>query len=335
VFTGEILDPTGKGVSDIKKGVLRTPTKADDTFGHPKFGDPLRMLRVLRFVSRYGYKVDKSVIDAIKRNASRLQKISNERIRDELTKMLLSPRPATAIQMLVDTGLVDYVIPELKPLVGLEQGIYHDKDAFGHTLDVLEKTPARLAPRLAALLHDVGKAEAREPHPRKEYQFIGHEKVGEEMAADILRRLKFPNDIIKRASLLVGHHMGLRGGRRTELSGKSLRKFARKCKTPENLQDALALMRADYEAHPGSTPERFDRIERQYEELETAEERPISAGQKVVSGRDIMKHFGVRQGPVVGTMLKYAQDLYDDDPSIDKATMLVKIGEKYDPNEEE
>jgi poly(A) polymerase len=334
VSTGEILDPTGTGVKDIQQGILRTPTKADDTFGHPKFGDPLRMLRVLRFASRYGYDVDKSVIDAIKRNAIRLQKISNERIRDELVKMLLSPRPVQAIQMLMDTGLVDHVMPELKDLAGLEQGIYHDKDAFGHTMDVLGSTEPRLTLRLAALLHDISKAEAREAHPRKEYQFIGHEKMGEDKTAEILRRLKFPNDVIKRVSKLVGLHMGLRGGRKEGSSAKSLRKFARKCGTPENLKDALDLMRADFEAHPGATTDRFDQIEKQYEDIEVGGET-VSAGQKIVSGRDIMQHFNVRQGPMIGTMLGYAQELYDDDPGIDKETILVKLGEKFNPNEEE
>jgi len=334
VSTGKILDPTGKGISDIKHGILRTPTKADDTFGHPKFGDPLRMLRVLRFASRYGYGVDEDVIDAIKRNAHRLAKISNERIRDELGKMLLSDRPVQAIKMFIDTGLVDYIMPELKALVGLQQGIYHDKDAFGHTMDVLEKSPQNLIQRLAALLHDIGKPDVREPHDRKGFEFLGHEKVGGEKAEEILRRLKFPNDVINRVSMLVRLHMGLRSGRTGEMSSKTLRRFARKCGSEENLKDALALMRADYEAHPGADLDEFDRIEKRYEDIEVGGE-VVSAKQKVVAGGDIMRRFGMRQGPIIGTMLDYAQDLFDENPAIDKEAILIKLGEKFNPNEEE
>ena len=334
VSTGKILDLTGHGISDIKKGILRTPTRPDDTFGHPKFGDPLRMLRVLRFASKYGYEVDKSVLDAIKRNASRLKNISNERIRDEFVKMLISPRPVKAIDMLVETGLVDYVMPELKPMVGLEQGMYHSKDAYGHTMDVLGATQPRVVLRLAALLHDIGKPTVRAPHERKGFEFLEHEKIGDEMAEAILRRLKFPNDTIKAVRMLIRRHMGLRAGRKGQLSSKALRRFARKCGSEEMLQNALDLMQADYEAHPGADLEEFNKIRERYKGLETSGET-VSQRQSVVNGHDIMKTLNVPPGPMIKTMLQYAQDLYDGDPGIDRETILAKMQEKFNPNEDD
>ena len=334
VSTGKILDPTGKGVKDIRSGVLRTPTDPGRTFGDPAYGDPLRMLRAIRFACRYGYKVDPAIMDAIADHAPKLENISSERIRDELEKMLLSPDPVKAVKMMVDTGLMNYVIPEMNDLVGLEQGIYHDKDAFGHTMDVLSTTPPRINVRLAALLHDIGKPETRQPHPRKQYEFIGHEKVGEEKVGKILKRLRFPNDTRKAVTALVRRHMGLRAGRKSALSDKALRRFARKCGSQEVLQDALALMRADYEAHPGSDPTEFDRLDDRFKSLEDQGEK-LASKQRIVTGRDIMGEFGVQEGPIIGSMLEYAQELLDDDPSIDKETIMVKLREKFDPNEEE
>jgi hypothetical protein len=127
--------------------------------------------------------------------------------------------------------------------------------------------------------------------------------------------------------------MGLRGGRRSKISDKSLRKFARKCGSPEMLDDALTLCQLDYEAHPGASMGAFTKMRERYRELETPEQS-VSDRQRVVSGKDIMDRLNIRQGPMVGTILDYAQDLYDDDPDIDKETMLVKIIEKFNPNED-
>jgi poly(A) polymerase len=328
VSTGQVIDFTGHGIEDIKKGVLRTPTAPDDTFGHPKYGDPLRMLRVIRFAAKYGFDVDEEIIEAIERNKHRLEHISKERIRDELEKMLISPNPVLAIRMLIDTGLIDYVIPEMKGMVGLEQGIYHAKDAFGHTMDVLGQTPPRLLVRLAALLHDIGKPETRTPHPRKEYEFLQHEKTGADKARIILKRLKFPNDVVRAVTALIDRHMGLRAARGGEISDKSLRRFRGKCERMGiDLKDALALMKADYEAHPGADEELYNSIERRYEDMERAQ---IPARQEVIGGKEIMQALGIPPGPLVGAMKKYAEELFYEDPDIDKETILVRLKEKFD-----
>ena len=128
--------------------------------------------------------------------------------------------------------------------------------------------------------------------------------------------------------------MGLRSGRHGEVSDKALRRFARKCGSVEGLQDALDLMKADYEAHPGSSMDKFSNIQKRYDELGQAGEN-VGGKQTVLSGHDIMKEFNLPPGPHIGAMINYMQELFEDDPNIDKATALLKLKEKFNPNEEE
>jgi poly(A) polymerase len=341
VTTGQILDPTGMGQKDLKDQRLRTPGDPDLCYDIPeKGGDPLRMLRAIRFFSKFGYEIDPSIIQAIQNNLGNMVNVSADRKRDELVKMMVSDRPVEAIELLVKTGLIDYIAPELKDLIGLEQGIYHSKDAFGHTMDVLAKTPPRLIPRLAALLHDIGKAAARQPHPRKGFEFLEHEKIGAEIARKILKSLHFDNEVVKGVCTLVGRHMALRAARQgtgeegMPASDRTLRRFRRKVgDDPTRLADALELLKADYEAHPGADPTLFDKIKTRYKELEEIEKS--APAKPVVTGRDIMQEFGIGPGPAVGTMTKYVRELLDVDPHMDKETILIKLREKFDPNEEE
>ncbi len=333
ISTGEILDPTGRGVRDLKNEYLSTPGDPNRTYGAPPQGDPLRMLRAIRFHVKYGYELDPTVIKGIETNAAGLKDISFERIRDELTKMLESDRPADAMRMLVRTGLMKYIIPELSDLVGLEQGIHHNKGAFEHTMDVLGMVPPRITVRLGALLHDIGKPSTRQPHERNEYCFYDHDKVGFDIAKGILQRLKFPNDIINNASLLVRNHMGLRAARKSIPTDKALRKFARKCTSPENLQDSLMLMQADRRSHPGHENSNvFIDIKKRYDELKDMGEN-VSERQKLISGHDIMREFGLKEGPQIGAILDYVQELVDDDPTISREDAMLKLREKFDDTE--
>jgi len=329
ISTGRLHDYTGMGLADIKNKIIRTPVSPDQTYIDPKFGDALRMLRVIRFASQFGFRVEPDIINSLIRNKDALSNISKERIREEFSKMLISPNPTLAIKMLIDTGLMDYIIPQFKSLVGLEQGVYHDKDAYGHTLDVLEKTLPEIIPRLAALLHDIGKPITRQPNPRKEYEFLGHQSEGALLARKILKNLRYPNEVVDRVSKLVNRHMSLRTTRAEFPSDRTLRRFRRKV-GPENIDYALNLLRADYESHPGADTELFDKIQQRFDELEEQEQ---AAPVPLVTGHDIIKTFGISQGPIIGSMKKYLQQLYDEDPSIDKETALIRLKEKFYPDD--
>jgi putative nucleotidyltransferase with HDIG domain len=331
VTTGEIFDPTGMGLDDLRKKVIRTPIDPDETFGYPPVGDPLRMLRAIRFYSKFGYDIDPSVINGIKKNLDKISGISFERVSAEFSKMLTSARPVESINLLIQTGLIDYIIPELRSLIGLEQGIYHNKDAYGHTMDVLAKSSPRLNTRLAALLHDIGKPDTRQPHERKQYEFIDHEIVGAEKAKNILRRLRYPNETISAVAALIERHMALRSGKHGDISDKTLRRFKSRCnELGIELDDALDLMQADFEAHPGADLSLFDSIRKRYSEMSQTE---ASVERDIISGADIIAAFGVKPGPMIGVMKKYIKELQLDDPSIDKETALLKLKEKFNPHE--
>jgi poly(A) polymerase len=155
--SGEILDLTGMGKSDIQKGIVRSAIDPNIIFKE----DPLRMLRAIRFAVKYNWTLPLYMIKALKANAHMLKNISAERIQDELNKMLVTKSPDTAVRLLQMTDLNKYVAPELDLLIGLQQNKYHKWDANKHTLEVLKGVPADLKTRLAALFHDIGKWETK------------------------------------------------------------------------------------------------------------------------------------------------------------------------------
>lgn len=155
--TGEILDLTGMGRDDLKRGIIRTPLDPNIIFKE----DALRMLRAIRFTVKYDWDLPMFMIRAIKNNASLLKTISAERIQVELDKMLISGKPDTAIRLLQITGLYKYVIPELDDIIGLGQNEYHKDDALKHSLEVLKNVPPILKTRLSALFHDIGKGQTK------------------------------------------------------------------------------------------------------------------------------------------------------------------------------
>jgi poly(A) polymerase len=325
ISTGEIIDFTGAGIRDLKARVIDTPVEPNLTFGDPKYGDALRMLRAIRFAAQLGFTLTERVLEGIEFNRSKLHNISKERIHDELIKILMSDNYVAGIEMLKDTKLLYEFLPEFEAMVGLEQGIYHSKDGFGHTMDVLHELESEqvLELKLAALLHDIGKPRTRVPHERKGYEFLGHDKTSAEMTEVILRRLKFSNEIVDKVTLLVRHHMGLRSARKDKpVSDRSLRKFARKMGDDETLFMALELVRADMIAHPGQEDQGhvIDLIKCRYDTLDTASN--LYTRQPIINGNEIKEIFDLKEGPGVGMYLKVAQEIYDRNPEVTKEEMI-------------
>jgi len=318
-ITGEILDFVG-GEEDLRKGVVKAIGDPDNRFNE----DHLRLMRAIRFAAKLEFTLDSKTQFAIARNSWKLNRTSKERIREELVKILISPRPVWGINMLYATGLINNIIPELRMLTGLQQGRYHNKDAYEHTMDVLWKVPAKMELRMAALLHDIGKPQTREPHEHNEYSFYDHQIVGEEMAEKILTRLRFTNKEIDHIKKLVRLHMGLRGARKAVPSSKALRRFARKCGSEEILNDALILIQADFNSHPGSDPIEMEEIIQRFKELTINGEQPITK-QKVVTGKDVMDAFNIPQGPKVGEVLKKVQEMLDENPNLTKKEILNRL----------
>ncbi len=289
-FEGRVEDRLGTGLADLRARMLRTPLDPVLTFED----DPLRMLRAIRFAAQLDFRLDPSLVPAMRSLAGRLRPpvVSVERIADELRKMLLSERPELALELLDSGGLLPEVLPELEACKGIEQGGYHTHDVFGHTLAAVALTPPELAVRLAALLHDVGKPSTAAP----DGSFLGHEKVGAELAAAVLTRLRFSNSVIERVARLVALHLRpVYYG--PEWTDGAVRRLARDA--GEELPALLQLARADVGASAYDKPEKLEDLARRLDEVR--DEVP-SRLRSPVSGEDLMRARGLPPGPEVGRL---------------------------------
>jgi poly(A) polymerase len=314
--TGEILDLTGKGREDIKSGIIRTPLNPDIIFTD----DPLRMLRAIRFAVKYNWNLPMFMIKGLRKNASKLPNISAERIRDELNKMLVTGSPDRAIKLLKVTGLLQYVIPELLPAVKMMQNVHHKHDVFDHTLDVLRNSRPDLVERLMALFHDIGKTVTKSVTPTGVH-FYGHEEASEKMTDEIMKRLKYPNELIDAVKLGVRHHMRLKsaGDTGVNISDKALRKF--KVDMGNQLESTLNLMHADNIAHSeaSSMPNQIDNIRKRLNALDVN----LTAGKPKlpVNGNDLMQ-LGIKPGPIFTDILKQITDAWYDNPKLSREEAL-------------
>ena len=310
--TGEIEDLTGQSKEDIKNGILR---------GHPKVSfdmiltnDPLRMIRLVRFQAKYGWKVPMAVLKTIKRNAERIKIVSPERIIEELAKLMNMGKLYSAIRLMSTTGLLKYILPEIEELKGVPQSPKHhgEGDAYVHTLMVLKNAKPGVVPQLAALLHDVGKASTTTKDEEGKITSHGHDEVGAKIAEEIMKRMKVsvidssaPEKVKKIISLhmrphFLGRPMG--GG---VASSKSIRSFVREA--GDVLEDVLDLARAD---ETGKIPPTDDvpRLRERIAEIGATVEKK----KPILDGREIMDLLGIKRGIDVGKAVKIVADLEDE-----------------------
>ena len=317
--SGEILDLTGKGRDDIKKGLIQTPLNPDVIFTD----DPLRMLRAVRFASKYNWDLPIFMLRSMKKNAAQLENISFERIRDELSKMLVTSSPEKALRLLKITGLLNYVIPEFKDAYKLGQNKYHKHDVWKHSLEVLKKTKPNLLNRLTGMLHDIGKTRTKSVVDN-EVHFYAHEHVGADMAREILTRLKYPNEIVDAVVLGIKNHMRLKqsGDEGEKVTDKALRKFT--VDLGDHLEALLDVMDADNAAHEGShtTPNQIPNIIKRIEALRNT--IPVKGQKLPVSGEDL-KALGLKAGPLFKELLDLVKDKQLEAPNTTKEQYLDMI----------
>lgn len=315
--TGKIVDLSGTGVNDIKKGILRThPNVSPDAVFRD---DPLRMLRLVRFMAKYGWEAAPELVDAVKNNAHRIDIISGERIQGELNKIMSLGKTAQAIRFMQQTGLLKHVLPEVNDLVGVKQDEHHhaEGDVFEHTMLVLEKAPPTIEGQLTALLHDAGKRATQE-FVGDRIKFLGHEDVSGEIAEAVLRRLKYDNKTISKVKFLVENHM--RAHTAPEWSPKAVRKFIRD--TGDYLEDLLVQTEADaLSSHgPGMVPKE-NPVPELRQRIEKSKQIPVKT-KPVLDGRTIMELLGIGPGPLVGEVMHWLQDKSDE---------LAETGEELTP----
>jgi len=292
LHSGELYDPLGNGLEDLKAKVLRTPLEPQATF----YDDPLRMLRAVRFRWQLGFTPAPGLYEAIHETKERLAIISAERIRDELFKMLLLESAPDALQDLMDLELLDIFAAELRAMVDVEQGSYHHLDVWKHSLLVLKNVgPGDIGLSLAALLHDVGKPPTRFIDEEGNTRFFGHESVGEEMSRKLLRGLKLPEKDIDRVALLVRNHMRL--GSSPEFSPAAARRLIRDM--DGEVESLLKLVEADASAlKRGVKKLDLTPIRQRLQDVQKA--TPKSVLISPLSGEEIMEILGVEAGPEVG-----------------------------------
>lgn len=297
--TGEILDLTGMGKEDIKKGIIRTPLNPDKIFTD----DPLRMLRAIRFAVKYDWQLPMFMLRGLKKNASQLKNISQERIRDELNKILITQHPKKAIRLMKLTGLLQFVIPEMIPAIKMTQNKYHNDRVFGHILSVLSNTEPVLVQRLMALFHDIGKTVTRTVDNKTgSVHFYGHEIEGEKMVEDIMMRLKYPRALIDQVKLGVRNHMRLKqaGPHGNQIKDATLIRFRNEMN--EVLPHLLKVIHADNLAHanPDTLRHQIAGVELRLEKLKDIPVNPNLP----ISGNDLQSELRLKPGPIFKKIMK-------------------------------
>lgn len=292
----EPVDPYA-GLADLASGTLRTPLDPEISFGD----DPLRMLRLFRFQATLGFEPDPEAVEAVRRMAPRLGIISSERIRDELSRLMVAPQPSEALRMTVETGLAEHFLPELSRLA-MEQDPHHrHKDVLAHTFAVVDKTSPDLVLRLAALLHDIGKPDTRSFDPEG-VSFHHHEVVGARMARQRLRQLRYPKQVVAD----VGHLVFLHLRPHTLKLGWSDSAVRRYVRDAGHLLDRLnELVRCDVTT---ANPRREQAIQARLDELaerivELSAKEEIARLRPPIDGHQVMAYLGIEPGPQVGEIM--------------------------------
>jgi poly(A) polymerase len=311
--TNELVDPFG-GLRDLNDKVLRTPGSAADSFTD----DPLRIMRAARFAAQLGFTPTAEVIEAMREYAGRLEIVSAERIRDELTKLMLAPDPIRGIMLLVDTGVAEQVLPEI-PRLRLERDEhFRHKDVYQHSLTVLRQAigleeryglAGDLKLRLAALLHDIGKPKTRSRLPDGRVAFHHHEVVGADMTRHRLRQLRFPAEVVDDVGALVGLHLRFHGYGTGEWTDSAVRRYVRDA--GPLLTRLHALTRADCTTRDKAKAARlarsYDSLEARIDELRKQEE--LDSLRPDLNGNEIMDILDVPPGKVVGDAVRHLTDL--------------------------
>ncbi len=293
-LTGQIIDPFG-GRQDLDAHVLRAVgDEPEQRFAE----DPLRLLRAVRFAAQLNFSIESSTTHSILQQAATLQKISRERIRDEMNKLLLSDHPALGLDLLVELRLMKWIIPEVVELRGVSQQVLkggHSKDVYAHVLRVVERSSPTLHTRWSALLHDIAKPRTLSVEDGKVH-FFGHEEVGAKMARDILKRLHFDRDFIESVSRTVQLHMRA-NAYATDWTDGAVRRLM--LDSGESLEYLLDLSQADITSY------RADKVSQaaaRVAELTTrcqwlkeeAERVPLKSP---LDGTELMEMFGRGPGP--------------------------------------
>lgn len=315
----KIIDPYD-GKKDIKGELIRTVGKPADRFGE----DALRLMRAVRFATELDFAIEKETLEAIKKNAESIREIAKERIKDELVKIIMSPRAHFGIMYLHETGLLKYILPELETGIGISQNHHHPFDCYYHAIYSLEYATQEkysLEVRLAALLHDIGKPYVKEGLGTRS-TFYNHAQFGAKITETVLKRLRFSKKIIEKVVHLVEFHLFYY---ETDIVTESgVRRLLRRI-GKENIKDFMELRMCDRVGSrvPKAKPYRLRHLEYMFEKVGAD---PINPKMLKINGNEIMKLLSLEPSKKIGLLLEgLLQEVLDDPKKNTKKHLTTRV----------
>ncbi len=338
----EIIDMVG-GLQDFEAGLIRAVGEPDKRFQE----DALRMMRCIRFAAKLGFRIDQETLEAVKKNAQLLEKISKERVREEFMRIIGSNYPVDGLNLLISTNLINYFLPEILEGKDVRQGGHHEWSVMEHSIQSLGNCPSPdPVIRLCALLHDVGKPRSQRYKCRKcektfrdlpgemhscancgfsqptrgMITFYGHEVIGARMAKEIAERLRFNRKQIEKIETLVRWHMF---AYQPSMTDASIRRLIRKV-GKENIADLVLLRISDRKGSGAKTTSwRFLELQKRIGEQLY---EPMEINDMAVNGKDVMEVLGVNPGPIIGKVLKdLFEEVIEDTSKNQREYLLEKI----------
>ena len=327
VSEGKIIDITGLGISDINNHIIRTPCDPDITYND----DPLRILRCIRFATRYGWtnNISEATLNGMLKNVDRLSIITQERITDEFNKIICNENAVLGLELMKKVGAMKYVIPELEKTYDLKQSKHHFGTVWEHTLSVVDKVVGTTELRLAALLHDIGKINTMKVTEDGMIHFYKHDMESSKMCYEILKRMKYSNEIINFVTKVVNLHMRTKpwGDDCKMMSDRKLRKLQYNFNNLEEFQLYLEIVDADNKSHAKEycLNNQVDRIFKRTMEMVEDGSTVFKNFKLPINGNDIMKLKNIKPSNEVKLYIDYLLKLSYINPKMTKEECLTKI----------
>jgi putative nucleotidyltransferase with HDIG domain len=314
----KILDPYG-GRDDLSHRLVRAVGDPKERFRE----DPLRLLRAVRLATELKFRVESKTLDTISMMAEQLDAVAPERTRAELVKILLSERPSVGFNLMLRAGLLKQILPELLEGNRKKQNAFHRYTIYKHIMETIDNVEPDPVLRLTALLHDIAKPRVRKKIDG-EFRFLGHEEESARLGKEIMKRLKFSQEMIGKVTNLIAHHMGMVGYDASWSDG-AVRRLIKRVGT-ENVDHLLAFRKADILAH-GLNDEKMDRFLDLQERIEGFRERGLALKTRdlAIDGHKVMEILGLSEGREVGKVLEQLVDNVTEYPELNTKEELIAL----------